>query len=157
MVKTSRLNISQSKWEAKKLEKARQNRLMEIKSWNAIRDLVILIIFLGCLYSIAFANRDIEGSHIMVKHLRRYVLKENFTHMKILSKSDHYRSFEHIQTFDQYWKWLKLIFLSRIRGQRWYNGEIPKDLFGYLNDKSNRLIGWATLRQLRVQQSNFHY
>ncbi|CAF1417311.1 unnamed protein product, partial [Adineta steineri] len=33
----------------------------------------------------------------------------------------------------------------------WYNGDIPQYLNGFLNDKSNRLIGWATMRQLRVK------
>lgn len=33
----------------------------------------------------------------------------------------------------------------------WYNGENPQNLNGFLNDKSNRLIGWATMRQLRIK------
>ncbi|CAF4384804.1 unnamed protein product, partial [Adineta steineri] len=42
-------------------------------------------------------------------------------------------------------------FVSNIRAQQWYNGDIPQYLNGFLNDKSSRLIGWATIRQLRVK------
>ena len=28
---------------------------------------------------------------------------------------------------------------------------LQRYLSGYINDKSNRLIGWATMRQLRIQ------
>lgn len=33
----------------------------------------------------------------------------------------------------------------------WYNGDQPRGLNGYLDEKSNRLIGWVTMRQLRSQ------
>ena len=41
--------------------------------------------------------------------------------------------------------------MENIRAQSWYNGDQPRYLNGFLNDKSNRLIGWATMRQLRVK------
>ncbi|CAF0759134.1 unnamed protein product [Adineta steineri] len=56
-----------------------------------------------------------------------------------------------INTIDEYWYWLENSFVSNIRAQQWYNGDIPQYLNGFLNDKSNRLIGWATMRQLRVK------
>ena len=42
-------------------------------------------------------------------------------------------------------------FLGNIRAQQWYNKDSPRNLSGYLNDKTNRLIGWATMRQLRIK------
>ena len=44
--------------------------------------------------------------------------------------------------------------MENIRAQSWYNGEPARYLNGYLNDKSNRLIGWTTMRQLRVQNQS---
>ncbi len=41
--------------------------------------------------------------------------------------------------------------MSNIRAQQWYNGDSPRNLSGYINDKSNRMIGWATMRQLRIK------
>ncbi|CAF4432599.1 unnamed protein product, partial [Adineta steineri] len=49
--------------------------------------------------------------------------------------------------------WLENNFIENIRAQQWYNGEPPKNLSGFINDKSNRLIGWATMRQLRVKST----
>ena len=42
-------------------------------------------------------------------------------------------------------------FIGNLRAQKWYNADPPRNLSGYLNDKSNRLIGWAIMRQLRVK------
>ena len=41
--------------------------------------------------------------------------------------------------------------MTNLRAQHWYNKEEPRNLSGYMNDKCNRLIGWATMRQLRVK------
>ena len=41
--------------------------------------------------------------------------------------------------------------MPNIRVQQWYNGDPPRNLSGFLNDRSNRLIGWITMRQKRVQ------
>ena len=54
---------------------------------------------------------------------------------------------------DQYWTWLEQSFVANLRAQPWYNGDVPEYLGGFLDDKSNRLIGWATMRQLRVKAS----
>jgi hypothetical protein len=56
-------------------------------------------------------------------------------------------------TIDQYWSWLENSFVGNIQAQKWYNGDIPQNLVGFINDKSNRLIGWATIRQLRVKSN----
>ena len=41
--------------------------------------------------------------------------------------------------------------MENIRAQQWYNKDVPRNLSGFLNDKSNRLIGWGTMRQLRIK------
>jgi hypothetical protein len=35
--------------------------------------------------------------------------------------------------------------------ENWYNGQPDNNSQGYLNDKVNRIIGWATIRQLRIK------
>ena len=37
----------------------------------------------------------------------------------------------------------------------WYNGEPVIDSNGFLSDKVNRLIGWVTLRQLRIKPGQY--
>jgi hypothetical protein len=42
-----------------------------------------------------------------------------------------------------------------IVGENWYNGDFDNYSQGYLIDKANRLIGWATMRQLRIKSGLF--
>ncbi len=46
--------------------------------------------------------------------------------------------------------------MGNLRAQQWYNGDPPRNLSGFINDKSHRLIGWATMRQLRVKLTSCH-
>lgn len=39
-----------------------------------------------------------------------------------------------------------------IRAGVWYNDGQPLFLRGYINDKQSRIMGYATMRQLRVQK-----
>ena len=41
--------------------------------------------------------------------------------------------------------------MSNLRAQPWYNGDSPRHLRGFLNDKTHRLIGWPVMRQIRVR------
>jgi polycystin 1L2 len=60
-------------------------------------------------------------------------------------------------TINDYWNWLEESFVSNIRAQQWYNGDSPRNLSGFINDKTNRFIGWATMRQLRIKSSLCSY
>ena len=44
-------------------------------------------------------------------------------------------------------------FSPKIRCQRWYNQRRVAMVTGYLNETSNRLIGWVSMGPLRVKQS----
>ena len=58
-----------------------------------------------------------------------------------------------MRTIDDFWSWLEGSFIPKLRAQAWYNDEPPIYLNGYLNDKVHRHIGWALMRQYRVQTS----
>ena len=40
-----------------------------------------------------------------------------------------------------------------LRANKWYNDGQPYGLAGYINDFSSRMVGYATLRQIRVRNS----
>lgn len=40
--------------------------------------------------------------------------------------------------------------MPKIRAQEWYNGDPPRDLSGFLSDRTNRFLGWPVMRQIRV-------
>ena len=52
-----------------------------------------------------------------------------------------------------FWSWTTDRLSLGLRANSWYNNLQPYGLAGYLNDFSSRMVGYATLRQLRVQNS----
>ncbi|CAF1124640.1 unnamed protein product [Adineta steineri] len=119
---------------------ARDQRLKEIQMWAIIREFLIYFIFATLVCVITYSSRE-QHSFFQVNHLRAYFLNQRQTTA----------DYTQINTIDEYWYWLENSFVSNIRAQHWYNGNVPQYLNGFLNDKSNRLIGWATIRQLRVK------
>ncbi|CAF0846743.1 unnamed protein product [Adineta steineri] len=119
---------------------ARDQRLKEIQMWTIIREFLIYFIFAILVFVITYSSRE-QHSFSQANHLRAYFLNQRQTTA----------DYTNINTIDEYWYWLENSFVSNIRAQQWYNGDIPQYLNGFLNDKSNRLIGWATMRQLRIK------
>ncbi|CAF1423607.1 unnamed protein product, partial [Adineta ricciae] len=121
----------------------RHQRLKHMQMWAIIREVVLYLCFISFLYVVIYSNRDVNAFQ-QVDHLRKYFLntrQSNFDYTKI-------------STIDQYWSWLENSFVNQLRAQEWYNGDPPRNLTGYIDDKSNRLIGWATMRQLRVKAAS---
>ena len=52
---------------------------------------------------------------------------------------------------DDFWSWATDKLSPGLRANTWYDGLQPYGLAGYLNDFSSRMVGFATLRQLRVK------
>lgn len=59
-----------------------------------------------------------------------------------------------ISSIEDFWSWSINKLSLGLRANTWYNDKQPFGLAGYLNDFSSRMIGYATLRQLRVKNSN---
>ena len=50
-----------------------------------------------------------------------------------------------------FWYWVHNTAKPALRAQDWYNGEIPLGQRGFLWDRTSRIMGYATLRQLRIK------
>ncbi|UJR38826.1 hypothetical protein I4U23_031491 [Adineta vaga] len=87
-------------------------------------------------YSNCNYNHSLQVSYFF---LNIYCLSNNYT--KIL-------------TIDKYWKWLEDSFISNIRAQQWYNDNPHRNLSVFINERSNRLIGWTIMRQLRIKSDS---
>lgn len=57
-----------------------------------------------------------------------------------------------IKNKDDFWVWAKSGLVDGIRAGVWYNDGQPIFLRGYINDKQSRIMGYATMRQLRVKR-----
>lgn len=53
------------------------------------------------------------------------------------------------------WTWLRTSLVPGLRVPKWYNGDPPIGLRGFLADRSNRLMGYGTLRQVRTLSGQF--
>lgn len=58
---------------------------------------------------------------------------------------------------DDFWSWAKSGMGNGLRALNYYNDEQPLFLRGYINDKQSRIMGYATMRQLRVTRGNYHF
>ncbi|CAF4320428.1 unnamed protein product, partial [Adineta steineri] len=120
---------------------ARDRRLKEVYMWSILREIFIYICFLSLLCIVTYSNRH-PNAFLQVNHLRKYFLNSDY---------------KKISTINQYWNWLENSFVENIHAQQWYNGDAARNLSGYINDKSNRLIGWVTMRQLRLKSQSYQY
>ncbi|CAF1313923.1 unnamed protein product [Adineta ricciae] len=133
-----------SKTQANRLNQAelayiRDRRLKEIQMWSIIREIFTYLTFLALLYVITYSNIN-QHAFYEVQHLRQF-----FHNSRQIDNN-----YIQLSTVDQYWNWLETSFVDNIRAQQWYNGDPPRNLSGFINDKSNRLIGWVAMRQLRT-------
>ena len=58
-------------------------------------------------------------------------------------------NFMKVKDVNDWWNWINDTVLPNVRVQNWYNGKPPYGLRGYLDDRVNRIIGWAIIRQTR--------
>ncbi|CAF4054709.1 unnamed protein product [Adineta steineri] len=122
----------------------RVNRLNESEINSArnerLKELLLYLCFITVLYIIIYSNRDLN-SFLQVNHSRKFFFNSRQINC----------DYTKITTIYDYWNWSENNFITNIRAQQWYNNDPPRNLSGFINDKSNRLIGWATMRQLRVK------
>ncbi|CAF3631565.1 unnamed protein product [Rotaria sordida] len=114
--------------------------ILRKQMWRFVLELLLYSSFVCVLYVISYSNHSYDEYH-QTQHLRRLFLNtHNSTH-----------NYSQIITINDYWRWLKESFIVNIVVGDWYNGQSTNDSNGYLNDKTTRLIGWATMRQLRIK------
>ena len=58
-----------------------------------------------------------------------------------------------IGCINDFWIWSKEKLSRGLRTNAWYNDDQPYGLAGYIDDFVSRMVGYATLRQLRVKNS----
>ena len=129
--------------------------MKEVKAWFILRELFFLLLFLGVLFAISFANRDVEHSHQLVDHLRKEFLSIDYKqqHKYTALKNKRSLQFDNIDSIDSYWDWLENVFGEKYLKTIWIDKNEKRSRVQYFN-RSNRNIGWPTLRQLRVKNGN---
>ena len=55
-----------------------------------------------------------------------------------------------MSSIDHFWLWIHNTAKPALRAQDWYNGDLPIGQRGFLWDRTSRIMGYAVLRQLRI-------
>ncbi|CAF1084827.1 unnamed protein product [Adineta steineri] len=108
--------------------------------WRFFVELLSYLSFVCVICLIAFLNRS-PTEYLQKQYLRQLFVNPNSATL----------NFEQITTITQYWNWLEESFVNNIVAETWYNGQPDNTSQGYIIDKTNRLVGWATMRQLRIK------
>jgi hypothetical protein len=119
---------------------AREQRLLELQMGSIVHEMIVAICFLSLLFVLIYSQNTYH-SFSQMNHLRQYFNRGRDVDLL------------QVRTKDEFWAWLNTGFVDAIRAQAWYNGDIAQHLSGYTNDKVNRLIGWPSMRQIRMQSS----
>ncbi|GBM05889.1 hypothetical protein AVEN_172355-1, partial [Araneus ventricosus] len=51
-----------------------------------------------------------------------------------------------------FYKWTRNTLIPELIVGKWYNGDQPFGLRGFLNDRVNRIMGYGILRQVRIKE-----
>jgi polycystin 1L2 len=147
----------------------RTKRLIEVKMNQIIREISIYTLFLFILYVVAFGNLSSSSFNYNQLYISTFarttgsddigldgVKKQNFSCLRIIKILFFFFSIlKKIKTIDDFWSWTLNKLSPGLRANSWYNGSQPYGLAGYLNDFSSRMVGYATLKQLRVKNGSF--
>ena len=112
--------------------------------WRFVFEFLSYASFVCVLYVISYSNHNSDAFH-EVQHLSRL----------LLNTGNATNNFSNIATIDQFWSWLEGHFIEEILVRNWYNGQPAYDVGDYLSDQTNYLLGWVTMRQLRVKPGEF--
>ncbi|OON13657.1 PLAT/LH2 domain protein, partial [Opisthorchis viverrini] len=117
------------------LERARLYRLKQRRANDIIREIFFYVIFLILLLVITMSFRAPFGFSLK-KHLEQSFFDDAFTEMN---------------TVEDFYAWARTTLIPRLRAKRWYNRDPPLYMRGFLEDRTDRIIGYGLMRQLRVR------
>ncbi|TNN06289.1 Polycystin-2, partial [Schistosoma japonicum] len=120
------------------LVRARAYRLKQRRANDIVREVLLYVLFLTLLLVVILDFRDSNG----------FLLKSS------LEKSFFSDTFKKMNDVDDFYKWAHEILIPGLRAERWYNRNPPLFQRGYLEDRTNRIIGYAMMRQLRTKKDS---
>ncbi|KAK7502419.1 hypothetical protein BaRGS_00006372, partial [Batillaria attramentaria] len=120
------------------LRAARERRLKEIQKWRVLRDVITHVIFLAILLYLAHRDRT-QNMFLYKDTLHRVFIKNN--------QAD----FDKVSNTREFWEWTRSGLVNGVRAGPYYNHLPPFLLRGFVNDKVSKILGYATMRQVRVK------
>ena len=138
--------------------KKRKGQEFEMKA--LLRDMTIYACYTFIVMVVSYGNRDYNN------FLQKEALKTAIIHGGLIcgvGPDDDPRyiecdpddvpnpeiDFMQVRDVNHWYYWLNNTVKPNVRVQNWYNGKPPYGLRGYLDDRTNRIIGYAIVRQIR--------
>lgn len=118
------------------LEILRAARVQEVEMWAVVRELIGYAFFIMIVYFISYGNRDTMSYKLQNQMTEAFVIQPGYD--KIITSND-------------WWDWCHKTAVDGLRAQEFYNGMPPYGLRGFIGDKTNRILGYGVLRQIRVK------
>ncbi|XP_023225224.1 uncharacterized protein LOC111626157 [Centruroides sculpturatus] len=126
-----------------RIEKARREREKELKMAAIIKEIFSYVFFLWILIILSYGNRDPNA----------FFLKTNLENA-FIKKGDPNIDFTAIGSTASFWKWAREGLIPELLVGKWYNGDQPFGLRGFIDDRVNRLMGYGVLRQVRIKPNS---
>ena len=136
----------------------RKNQEQEMKT--VLREMLTYFVYVGIIMIIAYGNRDANA--FLEKSALETAVVFGGTTCEIVPNDDPryiectnetlpfpHVNFMKVKDVNDWWNWLHDTVLPNVRVQNWYNDKPPYGLRGYLDDRVNRIIGYAIIRQTR--------
>lgn len=140
----------------------KKRRIQEMEMKTVLRDLTIYLSYVTLVFIISYNNRDANAYRekdalqraIVHGDLNCGILPEddpNYQSCDVRFVPKPYIDFMQVRDVNEWWYWIDRTLMPNVRVQKWYNGQQPYFLRGYLNDRVNRLIGYPIIRQVREE------
>ncbi|CAH8632375.1 unnamed protein product [Schistosoma intercalatum] len=120
------------------LARARAYRLKQRRANDIIREVILYVFFLTLLLIVSLDFRDANG----------FFLKSSLQNLFFPS------SFQSMNDVDDFYKWAQNVLIPGLRADRWYNRNPPLFQRGFLQDRTDRIIGYGMMRQLRTKKDS---
>ena len=141
-------------------EQLQQTRIRELEMRTLVKELILYLFFCIVIFIVSYGNRDPNA--FLEKEALQQAVIHGALNCGVLPEDDPgyiecddedvpepYIDFMQVKDANEWWYWLEATLKSNVRVQQWYNGKQAYGLKGYMNDRVNRLIGYAIVRQVR--------
>ncbi|XP_066985426.1 LOW QUALITY PROTEIN: polycystin-1-like protein 2 [Macrobrachium rosenbergii] len=125
------------------LQVLRERRQRELEMYVILKEVFSYFMFIWVLLVLSYGNRDPNAFFL------HQTLAQNFVHEGLGDSTD----FSQVANADDLWQYLYTGLLSNLRLEQYYNGQPPYGLKGFFNDQCNRIMGYATIKQIRARQN----
>ncbi|CAL4065753.1 unnamed protein product, partial [Meganyctiphanes norvegica] len=125
------------------LKKMRDTRKKEKEMNKLLLDIFAYGMFIWIVMVLSYNTRD-YNSFLLGKSLRN-----TFIHEGDKDGID----FTQVKSSDKLWLFIKNGLLAKFWDDKWYNNQTKFGLNGFFSDYNNRILGYATIRQIRIQHN----